>query len=103
MFIYPWGMGDCGKRETEGGVWGGSMIKWTQGLNGNEHDETEGEGMRATSVLCGLGGNCQPKSQRHPPPQPPQGTDRGLGEAMWDSFMEADPQKRGDLEIQSRF
>lgn len=37
------------------------MTEWTpQGLNGNERDEREGEGMRGTSVPCCLGFNCQP-------------------------------------------
>lgn len=32
------------QREKEGHSQGGSMIKWTQGLNGNERDEREGGG-----------------------------------------------------------
>lgn len=43
------------------------MIKWTQGLNGNERDEREGEGMRGTSVPCCLGLNCQPKARESGP------------------------------------
>lgn len=43
------------------------MTEWTQGLNGNERDEREGEGMRGTSVPCCLGFNCQPKARESGP------------------------------------
>lgn len=38
-------------KRNKGHSEGGSMIEWTQGLNGNEIDEREGEGM---SHICPL-------------------------------------------------
>lgn len=68
----------------------GSMIKWTQKLNDNEQDKTEGEGMRGTSVPGCSEFNCQPKKPESDPfhflNQTPRGGQR-LQWAMWEPLQ----------------